>query len=130
MKINVNNTAALEEVLAPTAKLKRGFSPQEVINIAYYSEYHLIRLGIPKNKRKGVIRHYGSDGPSAVSYGWTATWVELVLERGSDDWFLTSVEKVVRYPKEKGNNSYRLSTNQTEIAIRAFLKRNNIKEAE
>ena len=129
MKINVKNTAVLEEVLAPTAKLMRGFTPQEVINLAYNSEYDLIRLGIPKNKRKGVIRHYGSDGPSAVSYGWTATCVELVLERDSDDWFLTSVEKVVRYPKEKGNNSYRLSTYQTEIAIRAFLKRNNIKKA-
>tara|TARA_R110000764_G_scaffold203842_1_gene289051 strand:+ start:185 stop:670 length:486 start_codon:yes stop_codon:yes gene_type:complete len=78
-------------------------SAQDVFDQARDAEAHLDVLGIPKTDRKGARRDYVSGAPVTAAYARKASWraaTRVILQRGSRDWFVVSVERA--YVGERG----------------------------
>jgi len=85
----------------------------EVFDIVKKAEERLEDARLPKKSRNKAKAHYCTNGP-ARAYKYAFTTTEFVLERGSKDWFLVSVERISLYPRSKGGLKMTILESQAE----------------
>ena len=99
-------------------------SAQDVFDQAAAAEAHLDVLGVPKRDRKGARRDYVSGEPVTAAYASKASWraaTRLLLERGTRDWFVISVERTHVAERGGGGGVTCLTDAQERIATDKFL---------
>lgn len=120
MKINVNNAAKLEKLLAEVQRRsrERTLNARDIRLVAETVEKKLDKLDIPKGKRAGTEAFYGrcNNFPNAYKYTPFATCIRLL--RGTSAWYVVEC----RRQDCRGENSIRLTDEQKKIVTNRALR--------
>jgi hypothetical protein len=117
IKISVENKAKIEATLKKingraTAHTFTLYS--EIAAIASYAEQEMNRVYKNRTGRAGAEVYEESGDSLPNSYKYTATQTAVTLKRGSDDWFLVSVESAPLFAGSCGKRRLRLTIKQHE----------------
>jgi len=123
IKINVQNTAALEAALAKangrsTAHTFR--SASDIIECARKAEEKLQSLSLAKCSRSGAIATANSGGRISNSYKYTRITTNAILERGSAAWFLIEIGTAESFRRTAGAVHVSLTASQDAEVTATF----------
>jgi len=105
IKINVQNTAALEAALKNVNGRATAHTfnlPSEIIECARQAEAQLDQLALKKASRIGAIATANSGGSVANAYTYTRVTSIAILERGSAAWFLIEIGTAETFRRTAG----------------------------
>ncbi|SFQ74475.1 hypothetical protein [Donghicola eburneus] len=104
MKINLNKEHAVEAMLKTVNGKAKNFTITTSSHLkSYYVELAEKKLAevLPKAAWTGATVECRPEGPSSMSYRYSAKSTRCVLKRGAKDWFLVRVEKDRVYPQSR-----------------------------
>lgn len=94
-----------------------------LLNFAQDAEESLEDAEIANSFRSGAVYEVKPTGPSANSYKYAQLGTAVTFERKKGGWFLTKIERVQVWPKQKGRERVSLSAKQKTIVISRLLKK-------
>ena len=130
IKIVDQNRDKIESLLAKIAGKAQSnvLDARYVFWLAEKAELQLQNLGLPKSRRTGAVRWYGTDGATAKSYRYSRICMDIKILRKGSGWYLSDVQVVSRYPQQDGPNFMYLTSNQLAIVTTNFIKENGLQE--
>jgi len=103
--------------------------PGDIFALANRAEESLIISGLPARNRLGSEVAWHASGASANAYGYRMLRTRVTLTRGSESWFLTTLERIGVYPRQ--SELYRITISSAQrhrivaVALAAFQVRDN-----
>jgi hypothetical protein len=99
----------------------------DVAKIAMDAESKLSQLGLSKKDMVGATLYHTTHCRMPGGYKYRESSTEITLVRRSSDWFLAEVKRVERWPNEKNNTAFILTTDQKAKIVSKFLDDNQVK---
>ena len=124
MKLNISKERGdIRKIDAAIGKwLTHGTSIFQMRDFAEQAEKFLGKIQLPKAERSGVQVFFYSGDVVANRYKYERETHCVLLERGSRDWYLRSINRTTQSPSQGYRAKTYLTKRQRDIVVRQFTK--------